>query len=88
MPSQSAFLYRKMFVDFVEKLEHFIFLALNMLFYGNLCKLGCPVVFKSQRNDFHGVKKLGINTKNTAIGDFVEKLELLYFFGFNYGNLC
>ena len=33
--------------DLVEKLEHFIFLALNMLIYVNLCKLGCPVVFKS-----------------------------------------
>ena len=32
--------------DLVEKLEHFIFFALNMLIYVNLCKLCCPVVSK------------------------------------------
>ena len=30
--------------DLVEKLEHFIVFGLK---YGNLCKLGCPVVFKN-----------------------------------------
>ena len=31
---------------------------------------------------------MGIDTKNTAIGGCVEKLEHFIFFGFNYGNLC
>ena len=51
-----------------------------MLIYVNLCKLGCPVVFKKSWNDFHGVKNLGVDTKYTAIGDFVEKLEHFIFF--------
>ena len=33
--------------DLVEKLEHFIFFGLNMVIYVNLCKAGCPVIFKS-----------------------------------------
>ena len=33
--------------DLIERLEHFIgFFARIMLIYGNLCKLGCAVVFK------------------------------------------
>ena len=63
-----------------------------MLNYVNLCKLGSPVVLKSQWNDFHGVKNLGINSKNTYVGDSVEKLEdFFYFFAFNMlinVNLC
>ena len=77
--------------DLVEKLEHFIFLASNMLIYVNLCKLGCPVVFKSWWNDFHGVKNLSIDTKNTSVGDLVEKLKDFLFFGLNMlicVNLC
>ena len=46
-----------------------------MLIYGNLGKLGCPMVFKSEWNDIHGVKNLSIDTKNTSAGDLVEKLE-------------
>ena len=46
-----------------------------MLIYVNLCKLGCPLVFKNQSNDFHGVKNLSMDTKNTSVGDLVEKLE-------------
>ena len=67
--------------DLVEKLEDFIFFGPNMLIYVNLCKLGCPVVFKSLRNDFHGVKNLSIDTKNTSVGDLVEKLEHFIVFG-------
>ena len=34
--------------DFVEKLQHVIFFSATiMLIYGDLCKLGGPVVFKS-----------------------------------------
>ena len=46
-----------------------------MLIYVNLCKLGCPMVFKSLWNDFHGVKNRSIDTKNISVGDFVKKLE-------------
>ena len=43
-----------------------------MLIYVNLCKL----------------KNLGIATKNTSVGDLVEKLEHFIGFDFNYFNLC
>ena len=33
------------------------------------------VDFKMWWNDFHGVKNLSIATKNSCVGDFVEKLE-------------
>ena len=36
----------------------------------------------------HGVKNLSIDTKNTSVGDLVEKLEDFIVFGFQYGNLC
>ena len=31
-------------------------------------------------NDFHGVENLSIYTKNTSVGDLVEKLEDFIFF--------
>ena len=52
-----------------------------MLIYVNLCKLGCSVVFKSWCNDFHGVKNLSVDTKNTSVGDLIKKLEDFIFFG-------
>ena len=58
-----------------------------MLIYVNLCKIGCPVVFKSKWNDFHGVKNLSVDTKNTSVGDLVVKLEDFIFFGLKYVNL-
>ena len=59
-----------------------------MLFYVNLCKLGCPVVFKNWWNDFHVVKNLSIDTENTSVGDLVVKLDDFIFFGLKYVNLC
>ena len=56
-----------------------------MLIYVSLCKLGCPVVFKSKLNDFHGVKTLSIDTKNPSVGNLVEKLE--HFIVFLVGNM-
>ena len=44
-----------------------------MLFYANLCKLGLYEVLKSQWNNFHGVKSLGIATKITSFGELTEK---------------
>ena len=74
--------------DLVEKLEHFIFFDSIMLIYVHLRKLGCPVVFKCWWNDFHGVKTLSLDTKNTSVGDLAEKLEHFIFFAFNYVHLC
>ena len=51
-----------------------------MLFFVNLCKWGW--------NDFHGVKTLSIDTKNTSVGDLVEKLKYVLVFGIKYVNLC
>ena len=59
-----------------------------MLIYVNLCKYGCSDVLKNKSNDFHGVKNLSIDTKNTSVGDLVKKLEHFIFFGLKYVNLC
>ena len=34
------------------------------------------------------MKNLSIDTKNTSVGDLVEKLEDFLFFGLKYVNLC
>ena len=61
-----------------------------MLIYGNLCKLSCVVVFKTKRNDFLFVENLVIDTRNTSVGDLLEKLEHFKIDGFKYAgaNLC
>ena len=59
-----------------------------MLIYANLCKWGWSVDFKMWWTDFHGVKNLSIDTKNTSVGDLIEKLDDFIFFGFQYVNLC
>ena len=50
-------------------------LALHRLNYVNICKLSWYVFLKMQSNFFHGVKTPGIDTKNSCVSDFVEKLE-------------
>ena len=56
-----------------------------MLIYANLCKWGWSADFKMWWTDFNEVS---IGTKNTSVGDLVEKLEDFIFFGLKYVNLC
>ena len=46
-----------------------------MLIHGNLCKLGCAVVFKMEWNDFFFVENLVIDTGITSVSDLLEKWE-------------